>query len=62
MYGSGWPKNSEKILAKNLKVLKFVAQCRKRVFPYLYTLRRTIAYALSNLLPLLIHAVPILTH
>ena len=29
----------------SLTVPKFVAQCRKRVFPYLYTLRRTIRYA-----------------
>ena len=30
---------------KNLTVPKIVAQCRKRVIQYLFTLRRTIAYA-----------------
>ena len=40
----------KKIISKfffrnSLTVPKIVAQCRKRVIPYLYTLRRTIAYA-----------------
>ena len=39
---------------------KIVAQCRKRVIPYLYTLRRTLAYALPNAFAYLNTCIPYL--
>ena len=46
-----------------LTVPKFVAQCRKRVNPYLYRLRRTIAYAytLPNAIAYLNTCIPYLS-
>ena len=56
-------KSIQKIFFRNsLTVPKIVAQCRKRVFPYLYTLRRTTAYAytLPNAIAYLNTCVPYL--
>ena len=45
-YPRGGPGNRSKNCSrKSLTVPKIVAQCPKRVIPYLYTLNRTIAYA-----------------
>ena len=45
---------------KNLTVLKIVAQCRQRVIPYLYPLKRSIAYALPNAIAYLDTCIPYL--
>ena len=46
---------SKKFSRRSLTVPKIVAQSRKRVIPSIYTLKRT-------LLPILIHALPLLIH
>ena len=55
--GQGCRKLSN-LFRKALTVPKIVAQCRKRTIPYLYTLRRTIAYALPNAIACLNTSIP----
>ena len=59
----GGPEKSSKSLSrKSLTVPKNVAHCRKRVIPYLYTLKLTIAhaYTLPNAIPYLNTCIPYL--
>ena len=58
-YTRGGPgKKSKKFSRKSLTVPKNVAQCRKQVISYLYTLKRTIAYALPNAIAYLNTCIP----
>ena len=61
----------QKVFLDKVSQCRKLSQCRKRVIPYLYTLKRTLAHAytlpkaftyLNTCIPILIHALPLLIH